>query len=428
MANVSPPSQPALREPPEHDGPPAPGAQAWATPESTPAAPPKKRSKAWILAPVVVVLGLVGGGYAWTRRGLESTDDAQVDGELIAVPSRVSGTVLAVHFVENQSVKEGELLVELDPAIPRAKVEQARAALANAEAALEAADADARLAKVNATGNKAVADAALTTASVGAVSASNQIAEAKSAVASAEATLKQANLDLDRDRALLASNAIPQTRFDRTSTAHDVAVANLDAARARYTSLKSAAAQAQSRVVEASAKAEQSSDVDTILKQAEARRKSAQAQVDSAKANLALAELDLSYTSIKAPHDGVLSKKTVSVGQTIALGQAVGQLVTPEVWITGNFKETQIEHMQPGETATFSVDAFPGTDFRGTVESFSGATGSRFALLPPDNASGNYTKVVQRVPVRIHVEANQGALALRPGMSVELTVDTRSVH
>jgi membrane fusion protein (multidrug efflux system) len=148
--------------------------------------------------------------------------------------------------------------------------------------------------------------------------------------------------------------------------------------------------------------------------------------VATAKALRDLAALELSYTKILAPHDGVVSKKSIAEGQSVSAGQGIVQLVTPGVWVTANFKETQLEHMHVGQVATFSVDAFPSIKVKGEVESLSGATGSRFTLLPPDNATGNFTKVVQRLPVRVKVTSVPDGVVLRPGMSVELTVDTRS--
>ena len=162
-----------------------------------------------------------------------------------------------------------------------------------------------------------------------------------------------------------------------------------------------------------------------MIAQADAKEKSAVAQVDTAKALLDIAKLDLSYTQIVAPQAGVVSKRSISEGQTVSAGQAIVQLVTPELWITANFKETQVHAMRVGQKVTFDVDAFPGVDLKGEVESFSGATGSRFTLLPPDNASGNFTKVVQRMPVRVKLGNPPQGVTLRPGMSVDVTVDTR---
>ncbi len=185
------------------------------------------------------------------------------------------------------------------------------------------------------------------------------------------------------------------------------------------------ATQAQSKVVEASARVKQSSLVEPLVRQARARADAAQAEVATAQAARDLAAIDLSYTKIVAPSDGVVSKKTVNEGQAVGLGQAVVQVVTNHTWVTANFKETQVGHMRTGQSVEFSVDAYPGMTFNGEVESLSGATGARFTLLAPDNATGNFTKVVQRLPVRVRIHDQPAGYALRPGMSVDLTVNTR---
>jgi membrane fusion protein (multidrug efflux system) len=214
--------------------------------------------------------------------------------------------------------------------------------------------------------------------------------------------------------------------FEQGQTALSVARSNADAAQARVEALRSTVAGASGRAAEASARARQVADVASFVAQARARAEAAHAQVATAQAARDLAALDLSYTKIVAPHDGTVSKKTIAEGQAVSAGQPVVQLVTPGVWITANFKETQIERMRPGEPVVVEVDAFPSHDVHGEIESLSGATGSRFTLLPPDNASGNYTKVVQRVPVRIRVTDVPDGVDLRPGLSVSASVRTRS--
>jgi membrane fusion protein (multidrug efflux system) len=377
-----------------------------------------------VIGALLVALAGGAGGYAWATHGIESTDDAQIDAEVVSVPARARGLVAAVLFTDNQRVAAGDLLVRLDDAEPRARLAQAQAALANARAVADAADAEVRLAQTKASGNKKLADAAVMTSAVGARSARDHLAEAQASIQAAELTLAQAESDRTRAEGLFAQGAIPRAEMDRATTARDLAEANVAAARARLATLASGRAEAESRVVEATARADASGDVATVVAQAEARARAAHAQVDAAAAALALAELDVSYTEIRAPHDGTVSKRTVSEGQTVAPGQAVVQLVTPSVWITANFKETQLEDMKVGQPVDITVDAFPHLALRGSIESFSGATGSRFSLLPPDNAAGNYTKVVQRVPVRVKLEAAP-SVELRPGMSAEVSVDTR---
>ncbi|WP_433926385.1 HlyD family secretion protein [Sorangium cellulosum] len=385
----------------------------------------KRKSKAPALVVALLLVAAVGGGYWWTHRFLESTDNAQVDGEVVAVPARAGGTIAQVLFTENQQVKAGDTLAVLDDASARAKLAQAEANVEAAEAAAEAAEADARVAEINALGNKSIAEASLQTAQGGVTSAADQLKEAEASVRSAETALKQAETERDRSRSLLAQGALPQAAFDQAEASFDVAQASLEAARARLSTLRANIAVARSRTIEASAKVKQTSSVDVVVAQAQARARSARAQVAIAMAARDLAKLELSYTRVVAPADGVASKKTIAVGQQVGAGQAIAQLVTPLVWVTANFKETQVAHMHPGQPADLEVDALPGVTLHGEIESLSGATGSRFTLLPPDNASGNFTKVVQRVPVRVKVRDVPQGVVLKPGMSVELSIDTR---
>lgn len=375
----------------------------------------------------LIALAVIAGGGTWyvTHRGLESTDNAQIDGDVVSVPARVGGVVTKISFAENQRVKTGDLLAELDSAPAQARLAEAEANLFAAQAQADAADATARVTETTAIGDKSVADASLVTASVGAASSSDQIKEAAAQLDSAQTSLAQAQVDSDRSKRLLSTGAISQAEADRTDTQLKVAQSSVDVARARLTAIKNSAAQAQSRVVEAKAKAKVSNDVATQIQLAQARAKAAHAQVDTAKAARDLAALDLSYTKIFAPSDGVVSKKSINVGQMLSPGQSVVQLVTDKLWVTGNFKETQIAEMRVGQPASVEVDAFSGTSIEGELESFSGATGAKFTLLPPDNATGNFTKVVQRLPVRVRLHQLPPGITLRPGMSVDLTVNTR---
>ena len=370
---------------------------------------------------------MIGGGGYWyvTHHGLENTDNAQIDGEVVSVPARMGGVVTKILFVENQRVKTGDLLAELDSAPAQARLAEAEANVFAAQAQADAADATARVSETNAIGDKSVADASLVTAAVGAASSSDQIKEAAAQLESSQSSLAQAQIDNQRAKSLLSTGAISQAESDRADTQLKVAQSSVDVARARLTSFKGSAAQAQSRVVEAKAKAKISNDVATQIQLAQARAKAAHAQVDTAKAARDLAALDLSYTKIVAPSDGVVSKKSINVGQMLSPGQGIVQLVPDKLWVTGNFKETQLAKMRVGQPASVEVDAFGGVPIDGEVESFSGATGARFTLLPPDNATGNFTKVVQRVPVRMRLHGLPAGVALRPGMSVDLTVDTR---
>jgi membrane fusion protein (multidrug efflux system) len=371
-------------------------------------------------------------GFGWwvLHRGLEATDDAQLDADVVAVPSRAGGTVLAVHFTDNQRVEAGALLVELDDAQAKAKLAQAEAEVLAAKASADAADATADLTARNASAGQTIARASLTGAAVAVTATSDQIAEATANLASATAQRDKARLDLDRTKQLFSSGAIANAQLEAAQAGFDSAQALADSAQARIITLKSSTTQARARVSEASARLGQASDtLPSQVAEAKARAASAKARVATAEALRDLAKLDLSYTKIFAPHAGIVSKRSVAEGQLVAAGQAVVMLVPDArkggaVWVTGNFKETQLAKMHVGQPATLTIDAY-GRELHGKVESFSGATGARFALLPPDNASGNFTKVVQRVPVRVKLENVPDDLMLLPGMSVELTVNTR---
>jgi membrane fusion protein (multidrug efflux system) len=390
------------------------------------AAKPAKQSRAGVVLLILGAIGAAAGGaYYVTHLGLEATDDAQVDADVVSVPTRTTGVVSKVSFIDNQIVKAGDVLAELDPEPAKARLAQADATLEAAKASAAAADDDARVAEANAHGNHSAAEASLAGASSSAVASQQQIAEGEGQVASASANLARAKTDLDRMKALAATGAVAGAELDRAQTANDVASAQLDSAKARLASLRASTSQAQSRVQEANARVVQTSNVDAVIDQARSRARTAHAQVGVAQAARDLVALELSYTKIVAPQDGVVSKRTVAVGQMVQPGQGIVQLVpTHEVWITGNFKETQLRKMRAGQPAHAEVDAFPGITLHGEVESFSAATGARFSLLPPDNASGNYTKVVQRVPVRIKLHDVPAGIALRPGMSVDVSVDT----
>ncbi|MCW5816171.1 MAG: HlyD family secretion protein [Labilithrix sp.] len=339
--------------------------------------------------------------------------------------SRTSGVVTKVLFQDNQRVEAGAVLLELDPEPAKARLAAAEANLEGAKAQLLAAETDARLASTNAKASNRAAVASLSASSAGARASSDQIDEARARVKAAESSQAQAQLDLERVQRLVQSGAVSQAQLDQARTLNDTTAAQLAAARASLTVLESSAAQAASRVGEASAKVEQTKDVDAFVALAEAKAQGARARVAELTATRDLAALDLSYTKVLAPQAGYVSKKNVAVGQTLGAGSPVAQMVPAKpVWIVANFKETQLQHMKEGQPVKIEVDALGGAPLRGSVESFSAATGSRFALLPPDNATGNFTKVVQRVPVRIKIESAADA-TLRPGMSVVLTVDTR---
>ncbi|HET9624247.1 MAG TPA: HlyD family secretion protein [Kofleriaceae bacterium] len=387
---------------------------------------PRAKSKRNTIVLVLAIAVAIGGVVLYVlRHGRESTDDAQIDADVVLVPARVDGVVKKVLFSENQRVKAGDVLAEIDDAQLVARLAQAEAQLARAVAAADAADANAAIAERNAVGNKSAAKAAQAGAAVGERTEAAQLLEGQAQLSAAEAQLGQAKTDLERQRRLQTAGAGTKAELDQAETQLRLAQSNVDLAKARIGTLQTSIAAARSRVDEATARAAQNDDVTATVRQAHAQADAAKADVKVATALRDLAALNLGYAKIIAPQDGVISKKSINVGQQVGAGQAIGQLVTDARWVTANFKETQVEHMREGQPATVSVDAFSGEDLRGTVESISSGTGSRFTLLPPDNASGNFTKVVQRVPVRIKLGDVPRQYVLRTGMNVDATVDTR---
>jgi membrane fusion protein (multidrug efflux system) len=387
---------------------------------------PTKSPRRFIFFGLAGVVILAGVGWYVSRMGHETTDDAQVDGDVISVPARTGGVVTKVFFTDNQSVKANEPLAELDGELPKARLLQAEANLAVASAAAVAADAEARLAETNAKGNKTVAQATLAGAASGATATKEQVAEAEAQVTSAQASFDRAKSDFDRAKSLFDTKAIPQAQLDQARANNDTAQASLGQSKAHLEAVRASTSQAYSRIQEASARVEQTRDVDVVVAQARAKADGAHAQVAFATATRDLAALDVAYTHILAPQDGVVSKRAIAVGQQVSAGQPIVQLVPTAVpWITANFKETQIAKMRVGQPVDVTVDAFPGHVFHGELDSFAGAAGNKFSLLPADNASGNFTKVVQRMTVRVKLLDAPKDLGLRPGMNAEVDVDIR---
>jgi membrane fusion protein, multidrug efflux system len=278
----------------------------------------------------------------------------------------------------------------------------------------------------SARGQKSAAVASLQVSSFGAVASFEEIAEAEAQVTTATIAQKQAQTDLERVRGLYQGGSLPKQQLDTSQAAFDSAESALAQARAHRTRVRSSTSQANARIQEARARLGQYGSVEPQIAQARARAAEARARVEVAKARRDLANIDLINTKVYATRAGVASKKTVVVGQVIGAGQPVAMIVpTDAVWVTANFKETQLHKMRVGQDAEVEIDAYPGLKLAGKVESLSGATGARFSLLPPDNATGNFTKVVQRVPVRIKLTDVPTDRVLRPGMSADVTVDQR---
>jgi membrane fusion protein (multidrug efflux system) len=366
----------------------------------------------WVLLAVlavVVVLGIVAWRYYAVR---EDTDDAQIDGHIDPISARVGGTVVQVNFENNQLVSAGQVMVKLDPTDYQVGLQRAQADLADALAQAAAARSGVPITTIGTSSQVSVAEANLH-------SAQQEADAAKARLQEAQAAYDKAATDLKRYQQLIGKDEISRQQYDTALTTEQGAAAAVAAARAMVSAANGRVAQAQAQVRAASTAPQQ-------VAVTRARAGAAEATVQRDEAVVQQAKLNLEYTTVKAPVNGIVSQRNVEPGQVVQPGQPLYSIVNlDDMWVTANFKETQLKHMRPGDPATIHVDAY-GRDYKGHVLSIGGATGARFSLLPPENATGNYVKVVQRIPVRIVFEKGQDPNhLLRPGMSVEPTVITK---
>ena len=389
---------------------------------------PAKKSRA---RPYVILALVVGGilvlylGFRALTAGRENTDDAQVGADMVPISARVSGTVIAVPVVDHQAVKKGELLAQIDPADYENKVKLAQAEIDAARAQADAADAQMRIVAASSKGGLSTARAALSGTTSSVAGADAQVEAAKAAVLRAQADAEKADTDLRRAQSLRKDDAIPQAQVDSltaAAAAQRAAVAQAQAQLAAATEMKNTA---RSRIAEAQGRLEQSTPVEAQLAAAKANADLAHARVASAETHLAQAQLDLSYTKIFAPSDGHISKLAVHTGQLLSTAQTVTNLLPATTYVVANFKETQVGEMRVGQTANVSLDAFPGRTFHAKVDSVAFGTGAQFSLLPPDNASGNFVKVVQRVPVKLVWTDLPDDVRVEAGLSADVTVVTK---
>jgi len=371
---------------------------------------------------VVVLLALVAVGLWWRSTFTEDTDDAKVNGHLIQVSSRISGQVAKVYVDENQVVKAGDVIAELDPSDYQVAVENAEAALASAQANAAAANVNVPITSVNAGSNLTSADANLSGSHAGVQQAQHQLEAAHERVAQAQANNIKAQADLERYKPLVEKDVISKQQFDAAVAAADAAKAALSDARATERAADDGVKVARDHESQAQAGLKYAQTGPQQVAAQSARAKQALAQVAQAQAQLDQAKLNLGYTKIVAPTAGIITRKSVEVNQNLAPGQNLLTLVSLEgLWVTANFKETQLKHMAAGQPVEVEVDA-TGKTYHGKVTQIGGATGSVLSLFPPENATGNYVKVVQRVPVRVDftdLASEDSNHELRPGLSVE---------
>ena len=403
----------------------------------------------------LVALGILGwGGWAWYRSSLEvATDDAYVEGIISPISAKVAGHIVELRVNDNQAVRTNEILLRVDPRDFEAKRDQARAAVAVAEANVRAARAELPLTRETTRSQVDETRAVLEGTRVGVKSSESAVDEVRARleskrsaaaasradVVAAESTQRKARRDLDRMEQLLKNDYVARREYDDAVAALEGADAALEAARRRLAAIEREVQQTEAEVASRVLGTEQArqrvAEVRGTLSKAESQQQMisvkiaelarAEALLKAAQADLAVTELNVEHTVVRSPIDGVVSKRNVEVGQIVSPGQPLLALVPlHEVWVLANFKETQLTRIRPGQKAEVRVDTFPGTVFVGTVDSIGAGTGARFSLLPPENATGNWVKVVQRVPVKIVLEA-KSAGNLRAGMSAYVTVRTK---
>lgn len=387
----------------------------------------------WIA--LVVVLAIAAGGYwYWLgNQGFESTDDAQIDARIHSISSRVSGTVLKIYVEDNQYVEAGTVLAELDSRPYQVKVEQAKASLAEAQAEAAASRTNVPVVTTATTTQLSGAQAGVEEVRSAIATAEQQVTAARARIPVLEAQLRQSEAnhdraarDLERYQALVAKEEISRQQFDAARSTEAATKAQVETAQAQLQEAQRAievaerqVAQQQSRLARAQADVQAAASGPQQVSASQARVQAAGAKVQTEAADLSQAQLDLEFTKIVAPVSGIV-RRNVEIGQAVQNGQPVMTVVPlNDTWVEANFKENQLARIKPGQSVEIAVDAYGGKMYRGKVESISPATGARFSLLPPENATGNYVKVVQRITVKITFDPGQDPEhTLRPGMSV----------
>ena len=406
-----------------------------------------------LAAAVTLIVAAYGGYVWWQSRKQVATDDAYVEGNIVVISAKVPGHVAEIRVDDNRAVKTGDLLLRIDPRDYAARRDQARAAVAVATANQQATRSETQLTRETTAAQVEAARAALESARVAEQAAQSAVAEtratleAKHAATAAmnaevvgwQSTQRQTAREKERMRRLLQGGFVSQRDFDQAEMAAATAAATLEATQKRLGQAEKEAQQAEaaltSRILAVSQAKQRINEARAALGRVESQRRQVTvkeaeiersiAALSQAQADLAFAELQLGQAEVRAPADGVVSKKSVEVGQVVQMGQPLLALVPlQDVWVVANFKETQLSRVRPGMPATVEIDTFPGQVFHGTVDSLSAGTGARFSLLPPENASGNWVKVVQRIPVKIRLDPRElgNPHVLRAGMSAYVVI------
>ncbi len=419
QAQQAPASQPAPEQ----------GATA-AAPQKPVDSPAKKTGRTVLILLVILILLGAAGFWYWRSTFTEDTDDAQVDGNIYQVSSRIAGNVIAVHVQENTTVKKGDLLVEIDPKDYQVALEQAQATLASAQADYTQANVNVPITSVSTNTQLANAGVDIRATGTSVVQAQQTAAAAAARVDEAKANAVKAIKDVERYTPLVEKDVISRQQYDAAVAAASASNAQVLEAENQLVAQQSAITAAQQRLeTSRNQAAEAAKNGPQQVAAQRAKASSALANIKQAQARVDQALLNLSYTRITAPTDGIVNKKNVEVGGNLATGQDLLTIVpVNDLWVTANFKETQLKGMRTGAHVDIKVDALGGRHFTGQVEQVGGATGSRLSLFPPENATGNYVKVVQRIPVRINftnLDQENKDHALRAGFSVTPVVDVK---
>jgi membrane fusion protein, multidrug efflux system len=385
--------------------------------------PPQPSNRRYIVIGVIVLLAIAAGSFYWHSTYTEDTDDAQVDGNLYQISSRIAGHVVAVNVSDNQMVKKGDVLAEMDPTDYQVAVDQAEADLAAAQAQYVQASTNIPITSTNV--NTAVTTSASDVQGAQAMmqQAEKQVVAANARVDQANANAKKTQDDVDRYAPLVQKDVISKQQYDAAVAAAAAAKAQVAEAEAGVLANQNAVSSAEQKLAQAQAQSKQSvTNRSGELRVEQSRAQAAAATVKQAQARVQQAKLNLSYTKITAPTDGIVNKKNVEVGANLSAGQDLMTIIPlTDLWVTANFKETQLQKMRQCQKVELKVDAYGGRKFSGVITQIGGATGSMLSLFPPENATGNYVKVVQRIPVRIDftdLEHEDQDRVLRPGLSV----------
>ena len=388
------------------------------------------RRKTSVSAAAAAIVAVALGYFIHNALLYEDTDDAQVEGHVMPLSSRINGQVLQVNFVQGQLVHAGDVLVVIDPKDYKVAVDQAAADLADAQATATSSHLNIPITSASAFSGLDSAQAALKNAEAGVLAAQQNVQADQATLLQAQANATKTDADLSRYEQLVQEGVISRQQYDGALSAARSNQAAVKASQAVAAGAQQTLEQAQGKLLQSRADLRNAQTAPQQVSLSNAKAKSAESQVMERKAKLEQAQLNLGYTIIRSPVDGIIGKKSAEIGQNVGIGQELVDVVPlDDVWVTANFKETQLAHMKPGQAVEIKVDAY-GRKWQGQLSNLGGGTGSVFSLLPPENATGNYVKVVQRVPVRIDFNRANGQNfnvdgLLKPGLSVEPEVRVR---